>query len=448
MDTFQTLTSLALSLGLGLLVGLQRERKGEPLAGIRTFALITLLGTVCGLLGKQYASWTVPAGTLALAALLVVGGYSKSRRPPPGQEDDIGITTEVAAIVMFALGAYLVGGDQKIAVVLGGAVALILHWKGALHGFVQKMGDRDVSAIMQFVLVALVIFPVLPDENYGPYGVFNPYKIWLVVVLIVGMSLGGYVLSKFLPPSVGSFVGGAVGGLVSSTATTVSYAKRSASNPAAWPLALQAIMTANTVSVLRVIVLLAIFAGGVFRALWLPVALMAAAMAVLSVGTLFLKRPDGNHLDRNGGENPAELKSAITFGALYALVKLAVAWGKATFGAAALYAIGALSGLTDMDAITLSVSEMAAKQGLNPTVAWRVILLAVLSNLVFKGATVLTLAAGPLKRWTLAFFLAAMAAGGAILLLYPAHPARPAATQPATGSAPATGTAPAPASQP
>jgi uncharacterized membrane protein (DUF4010 family) len=447
MTTLDTLITLTLSLGLGLLVGLQRERKGEALAGIRTFALITLLGTLSALLGRSLAPgaapWILAAGAIALATLLGIGGLIKSRLPE--QRHDIGLTTEIAALLMYALGAYLVDGDQRIAVVLGGAVALLLHWKDPLHGFVRKMGDRDVSAIMQFVLVALVIFPVLPNADMGPHGVFNPYKIWLVVVLIVSMSLAGYVLAKFLPPSVGSFVGGAVGGLISSTAATVSYARRSRDNPDAATLALQAIMTANTVSVLRVIVLLALFAAGVLRSLIVPIALMAGAMALLTLATLFLNRPDGKQLEKDGTGNPAELKSALTFGILYALVKFAVAWGKATFGAGALYAIGALSGLTDMDAITLSISEMAQKQGLSPTIAWRVIILAVMSNLVFKGGTVMVLGAPRLKTRAAAFFLAAIAAGGAILLLYPAAAgAAPSAAAATAASAPASAPAPHP----
>jgi uncharacterized membrane protein (DUF4010 family) len=448
MDTFQTLSTLALSLGLGLLVGLQRERKGEPLAGIRTFALITLLGTLGALLGDTLgpaaATWIIAAGAVAIAVLLATGGLIKSRSPD--QHHDIGLTTEIAALVMYALGAYLVEGDQKAAIVVGGAVALLLHWKAPLHGFVQKMGDADVSAIMQFVLVALVIFPVLPNRDMGPYGVLNPFKIWLVVVLIVGMSLAGYVLSKFLPPSVGTFVGGAVGGLVSSTAATVSYARRSRSHPERWPLALQAIMTANTVSVLRVIALLALFSGSLFSTLVRPIVLMTAAMAALTFATMFFKVPRSESVAKDDAGNPAELRSALTFGGLYALVKLAVAWGKANFGASALYAIGALSGLTDMDAITLSISDMARNaQGaagpLDPYVAWRVILLAICANLVFKGGSVLVLATGPLKRWTVIFFLTAIAAGGAIFLLFPAPsapataPSTQATTTPASGPA-------------
>ena len=162
---------------------------------------------------------------------------------------------------------------------VGGAVALLLHWKDPLHGFVRKMGDRDMSAIMRFVLIALVILPVLPKRNYGPYETLNPFETWLVVVLVVGMSLAGYVLYKFVPPQAGALIGGAVGGLISSTATTVSFARRTASEPAAAALAAQAIMVANTVSVLRVVLLVFLFAGVSAWDMWLPLAAVALTVA-------------------------------------------------------------------------------------------------------------------------------------------------------------------------
>jgi uncharacterized membrane protein (DUF4010 family) len=323
----------------------------------------------------------------------------------------------VAALVVYGLGAYLVGGDRTVAVALGGAVALLLHWKDPLHGFVRKMGDRDMSAIMRFVLIALVILPVLPKRNYGPYETLNPFETWLVVVLVVGMSLAGYVLYKFVPPQAGALIGGAVGGLISSTATTVSFARRTASEPAAAALAAQAIMVANTVSVLRVVLLVFLFAGVSAWDMWLPLAAVAGVLVVVTGAAFGLGRGPADARVEQG--NPAELKAALIFGGLYAAVKLATAWGRATFGASALYVVGALSGLTDMDAITLSISDMTRTGQATPGAGWRVIVVAILANLVFKGACVMALGSGRLKGWVAGLFGAALAGGVAVLLLLP-----------------------------
>jgi hypothetical protein len=180
MDLSLVAEKLAIALGLGLLVGLQRERAQSPLAGIRTFALITVLGAVCTLLGLTFGGWIVALGMIAVAAMLVVGNLARGK----AEEVEPGVTTEMAALLMYGVGAYVVVGHTAVAIAVGGAAALLLHWKAPLHEFVARIGETDVKAIMRFVLVELVIYPVLPDEAYGPYRVLNPQQIWLMVVLI------------------------------------------------------------------------------------------------------------------------------------------------------------------------------------------------------------------------------------------------------------------------
>ncbi len=415
METHELLIRLGISLGLGLLVGLQRERKGEELAGIRTFALLTLLGTIMALVGGQAGGggWMVPAGAVALGGILAIGAYIKAH----AKQTEIGLTTEIAALVMFGLGAYLAAGDKMVALVLGGAVVLLLYWKNVLHGFVRRMGDQDVSAIMQFVLIALVIWPVLPREKMGPYDFFNPFETWLVVILVVSMSLAGYVLYKLVPPTAGALLGGAIGGLISSTATTVSYSRRAKSDPSSAPLAAQAIMMANTVSMLRVIALLALFARQDAWPLLEPLGVMAVIMAMLTLVTSWLGRRVHAALPAQG--NPTELKAALLFAAIYTVVKLATAWGKANFGPTALYVVGGISGLTDLDAITLSMSDSARNGTVAAGVVWRVVLVAVLANLLFKGGCVMVLGNARLKKWIAGLFLAGMAAGVVLIMVWP-----------------------------
>jgi uncharacterized membrane protein (DUF4010 family) len=415
LDTRETLIRLGISLGLGLLVGLQRERKGEELAGIRTFALITLFGTMTALVGDQVGpsgAWLIAAGALAVAVLMGVGGFLKARN----DQLDIGLTTEVAALVMYGVGAFLAQGDKIVAVVVGAVVVLLLHLKTRLHGIVRAMGDKDMSAIMRFVLIALVILPLLPNQSFGPYNFFNPFKTWLVVVLIVSISFSGYILYKIVRPEVGSILGGAIGGLISSTATTVSYARRTKNDPKLTPLSAQAIMLANTVSVLRVMVLVGLFAGGAAPAFFGPLGVLAGVMAVLSILTFWIGRHQPAALPEH--ENPTELKSAVFFAALYSLVKLGTAWGAATFGASALYTLGALSGLTDVDAITLSMSDAAKSQSIAASLAGRVVIVAILSNLIFKAGVVFTLGNARLRKWMALLFGSAFACGLALLLVW------------------------------
>ena len=270
---------LAVALGLGLLVGLQRERRDPAIAGIRTFALITLFGAVSGMLGKAFGGWVVAVGLIAAAGLVTAGNLTRMHKG----EADPGQTTEFTALLMYGIGAWLVVGPRMTeAVVLGGVVALLLHLKEPLHELAGRMGEKDVRAIMQLVLIALVILPLLPDRTFGPYGVLNPYQIWWMVVLIVGLSLLGYVAYKRFGARAGAALGGVLGGLISSTATTVSYARRSKEDPESSRLAALVVVIASAVVFGRVLVEIGVVAPGSFVELAPPIAAMLGVMVALA----------------------------------------------------------------------------------------------------------------------------------------------------------------------
>ena len=416
MDFESTLLRLGLALALGLLVGLQRERAASRVAGVRTFALIALFGAVAGSTVSQLGPWLVPAGALALAAILVMANIAKLREDP-----DPGMTTEVAVLLMYAVGAYLAVGHIEAAVTVTGAAVLLLHFKQPMHQAVRALGKADMTAIMQFALVTLVILPILPDRTYGPYDVLNPREIWWMVVLIVSINLAGYVASKLLGTRRGALLGGALGGLISSTATTVSYARRSraagaAANeaPAQAGLAALVIVVASTVSFARVLVEVAVVAPSQLAAMAAPLGAMFGCLLVLSAAAWLLGRGDTSQSLPERG-NPAELKPALVFGALYALIILAVAFAKSRFGTAGLYPVAVISGMTDMDAITLSTSNLAAQGRLGPQTAWRLILLAALANIVFKGACACVLGSAALRMRIVVLFGLALAGGAGIL---------------------------------
>jgi uncharacterized membrane protein (DUF4010 family) len=405
---------LAISLLLGLLVGLQRQRSQSSIGGIRTFPLIAAFGTLCGLLAVEHGGWIVAAGLVALAALLVVSNFMLAT----AGDTDAGQTTEVSALLLYGIGAYVVFGEMAVAVVLGGAIAVLLHYKDLLHAFASRFGERDVTAFMQFVLITLVILPVLPNVAYGPYSVLNPFQIWLMVVLIVGISLVGYIAYKLFGAREGAVLGGLIGGLVSSTATTVSFARRTAATPSVASLAALVVMIASGIVFVRVLAEIAVVAPAHFGPMAPPLVAMLILAAAISTFLYFQTRNHRAVMAEHG--NPADLRTAIIFGSLYAVVVFAVAWTSAEFGGRALYLVALVSGLTDMDAITLSTSQLVNQDRLHTHTAWRMILVAALGNLIFKGALVAILGSRALLRLVAGAFGTMIVAGGVLFWFWPA----------------------------
>ena len=387
LDALFVLQRIGLAVALGLLVGMQRERARSRIAGVRTFPLITVWGALSALLSLHFGGAVIAASAVALAAIIVIENAFRvrDRNGVSG-----GITTEAAALVMFATGAILVVDSPIIAIVISGGLAFLLHQKKALHLLIRHLGEKDFRAIMQFTLISLVILPVLPDRAFGPWDTLNPFESWLMVVLIVGLGLAGWVAFQWLGSRAGVLLGGILGGLVSSTATTVTFARRAHDAKNASLFAQLVILLASTVAIARVIVEMATVAPSVLREMAPPVALVLGAMILLSAGLYFFST--NAVVDLPEAENPAALDSALAFGAIYTVVTLASAAAQEWVGAHALYAVAVVSGLVDVDAITLSTAGMAERGAIPAALAWRVILVASLANLTFKLGIVATIA--------------------------------------------------------
>ncbi|MFW6088304.1 MAG: MgtC/SapB family protein [Gemmatimonadota bacterium] len=408
------IVQLAIAVALGLLVGLQRERAEKTVAGIRTFAIIGMLGVFAGGPGAAVGDWVIAAGLLALALLTVMANVLGDR----AGERDPGMTTEVAILVMYSIGVALTRGFMLEGIVAAGVLALLLHWKAPLHDFAERIGQDEFAALMRLVLIGLIVLPALPNRTYGPYEVLNPFEIWLMVVLIVGISMGGYVAFRLLGPRTGAVAAGLLGGMISSTATTVSYARRSASAPERSSAAALVVVLASAVVFVRVLVEIAVVAPGVLAVTAGPLGAMLAVTALIAVA-LYLFGIGSHELEIEDQEAPSELKAAVVFGLLYAVVLVAVAFAEDRLGQRGLYGVAALSGLTDLDAITLSTANLMQAGQLDLSTGWRMILLGGLSNIVFKGGVVLLLGSRALRgRITLAFG-AALLGGAAILALWP-----------------------------
>ena len=373
---------LGISLGLGLLVGLQRQHEKSELAGIRTFPLFTLLGSVCALLAQLYGGWIIAAGLLGITTLVAIANILKRKNP----HFDPGLTTEAAALLMYVVGAYTIIGSGTVAIAIGATAAVLLHLKETLHRIVEHIGEKDLKAIMQFVVILLIILPVLPDQTYGPYDVLNPHNIWLMVVLIVGISLLGYFAYKIFGGKAGTLLGGILGGLISSTATTVSYARRTKESHTSTSLAAIVIFIATIVSIVRIIAEIAVVAPTTTPVVLPPLVALLILMVVVGSITYFFSKKGHDTMPEQG--NPAQIKAALIFGAVYALVILATAFAKDQLGNKGLFIVAVISGLTDVDAITLSTARLMNIGNLEVENGWKVILVAALSNLVFKGALV------------------------------------------------------------
>ncbi len=414
---YNDLTALGIAFGLGLLVGLQRQKTDNKMAGVRTFTLISVLGVMSGLLSRDLNNpFILPLMGIALTALLVMANIVKLKK---FTDPDVGQTTEVAALLMFAIGAYLVMGDRVLAVIVGGTTAVLLYIKERLHGFIERLKEKDLSAIMTFTGISLIILPILPDRTYGPLDVLNPRNIWLMVVLIVGISVIGYFIYKFVGKKTGIITNGILGGLISSTATTVSYARKTSGTKSIAKIAAFIITTASAIALVRVLIEVGIIIPQKLPQIILPLAIEFFLMALLCVGLFYLINKDNKDDEMPEPENPAQFKSAMIFGLLYGLILLAVAFTKQEFGNNALYIVAIISGLTDVDAITLSLSQLMKNDGLDVSTGWRLILLASISNLLFKGVMAAILGTRQLAKWISITFGISIAAGLLIMWLWP-----------------------------
>jgi uncharacterized membrane protein (DUF4010 family) len=403
-----------ISVGLGLLVGLQRQWGSPHVAGLRTFAMITVFGTICARLAAVYGGWLLAAGLLAVAMMVIVGSVVKVRA---GQIEP-GLTTEVAALVMYGVGAMVVHDSYAPALMVGGGVAVLLQFKDRMIGIIRGFGEADLKAIMQLVLIAMVILPILPDKAYGPYGVLNPFRIWLIVVLIVGVSIGAFFVFKFFGAKAGTLLGGILGGIISSTATTVGYARRSRGQSESSNLAAVVVMIAATIVFLRLGFEIFLVAPDALAALAAPLAAMTGWMALITAGMLLAGR--GRHTEAPVEGRVAELKVAIVFGVLYAAILFAVAAAREHFGHSGMYAVAGISGLTDMDAITLSTAQLVQAGKIQADTGWRMILIAAMSNLFFKAGAVALLGSRAMLKRVATVFALSLAGGAGILLFWPA----------------------------
>jgi len=416
---FDTVRDFATALLIGTLLGIERERHKQSegdlsVGGLRTFILLAMLGAIGGWLAKLLDfPWILVAVVLA-TLVAVVASYVLAARVQP---DALGLTTELAAIAICLLGATVMLGHREIAVALAIAMAAALAYKQPLHGLVSRLDADDVYAGVRLLAATFIVLPLLPDRAIDPLGALNPQKLWLLVLLISSLSLVGYVAVRLLGPDRGIPLTGLTGGLVSSTAVTLSFARQSREKAHARsaPAFACGILIAWGVMFLRVLATVLIVNRALLPRLVLPFLGMAAVAAGFA-WVMFRRRAD----DGSAGSgvplsNPFSLTSAAKFAALFALVLLLVAFVQQNYPRGGVYVVAALAGTTDVDAITLSMSEYARRAEVD--VAVTAIVIAALTNTVVKALMVTGLGAPGLRRPVLLGAASIVFAGLAAVLL-------------------------------
>jgi uncharacterized membrane protein (DUF4010 family) len=388
-----TLPRYVVALAIGLLMGLERERNPAAKAGLRTFALTALLGVLAAHLATELGElWLIAVG-LFLVGAMIIAAYLRDPQP----DSDPGTTTVAALMLCYGLGVMVWHDEIQLAVMLGIAATMLLYFKPELSGWSQHMTRRDLLSVLQFAVLSLIILPLVPNRNYGPYGALNPYQIWWMVVLIAGVGLAGYAALRLIGQQRGAVMLGLLGGLVSSTATTLAFSRHAHASKEMLPVAVIVIVLANLVVQVRLGVLAAVLAPGVLPQL-LPVLIGGLLVGGLGAAYGFRRlRPQGE-LPALAMVNPTELRTALGFGLMYAVVLLAAAWLYGWLGTRGLYAVALVSGLTDVDAITLSSLRLYDLDKLPVAGVVNVVTLAILANLIFKSALALTIGGWQMAR--------------------------------------------------
>lgn len=376
------LIRLLVACGIGLLLGLEREhaalaKKEQVFAGIRTFVLITLTGFLGAALHYLLSPWVFVVILLAVIALTAISYRLTSLN------GDIGGTSELAALLAMILGTLTFLGYMEISLMITVIILLMLSVKMQLRNMIGQITQEEIYALVRFVVVALLIFPFLPNEDYGPYEVINPREIGWVIILTSGIGFLGYVLMRVIGANKGILLTGIVGGLVSSTMVTWVFSKKSKEDHTLNALYTSAILAACTIMVVRVFLWVFIFNKNIIGGLILPLSIMFLAAAGATV--YFYTRNTKEHKSQADIPlgKPLEMTNAIIFGALYVGILLVISYANDVFGNEGIFITSAIAGASDVNAISISISKMSVAT-ISPNAAQNAILIATLANTLSK----------------------------------------------------------------
>jgi len=398
---------------VGALVGLERERSipdsSKLFAGIRTFPLISLLGFLSMFLGDVVSIGLFIALASGFMALVLLSYVFSAR------DGYYGATSEIAAILVFVFGALIQREIYALAIASSVILTLFLTLKSPLQAFIGKVQEEDIYATLKFSIITAIILPILPDQTMGPLNVLNPRQIWYMVILIAGISFLGYLLVKLLGSEKGIPLTGLLGGLVSSTAVTLSFSQKSKTAPDLGRTFASAIVLACSIMYPRILVEVAVVNRPLFEFMWPFIAILTATGIGASIFLLFGSKKRRERDVPVELKNPFELMSAIKFGLIFAIILFVSKAAQLYWGNNGVYLAAGLAGLTDVDAITLSMANLA-KSTISETTATTSILIAVVVNTIVKSGIAISLGAASLRRYTLPGFTAVLLAGISIII--------------------------------
>ena len=422
METFELFQRLGVALAIGLLVGLERgwkardEPEGNRAAGLRTITLGSLLGGVWGALAVGRGNEGLIALALAFAAYS--GTILVFRYREAAAEGTFGATTAVAAMLVFALGAFAVAGDMIVAGAMGVAVAALLAFKNVLHGWVGRISWLELRSGLVLAAMSFILLPMLPDRTIDPWDTVNPFEMWLLTVMIAAISFAGYIAIKAAGDKAGILLTGVAGGLASSTAVTVTLGELAREHPEkAAPLSAGALFSSATM-VARVLAVVAAVGTSVLPKIALPLVLGGAGLFAVA---FYLFRQDRNGLagGRLNLSDPFELSTVLKFGliltAITAISKLLTRMGSGQ----GVYVLAAFSGIADVDAMTLSMSRLASDPA-SVTLAANAILIVVAVNTVAKAAIGWATGGAPFGKPMMLAAAVAIGLGAVAFLIEPA----------------------------
>lgn len=396
--------NFAIAILIGALIGIEREKRRETettIGGIRTFVLMAMIGAVGGFLSAEFESIWPLLVVVIVAGIIVVAGFLMDAEERKGQ---IGLITETAAIAVTLMAGLATLNHAGLAVCLAIIVASLLAYKGPLHGLVDKIGWDDLFAGLRLLIASFIVLPLLPDQTIDPWDALNPQKIWLLVIMISGLSMIGYVATRWLGPGRGTVITGLTGGLVSSTAATLAFSRQSKENGGAEADRMMAIGTLLAWAVMfgRVMIISFAVYPALLRDLVLPMTAMGLACLAGAGVLLWRRRADATRSKpaEISVSTPFTLTQAAKFGLLYAAILLVVKIVGDLDLEGGLYVVAALAGLTDVDAITLSMAQHA-RGGAVP-VATIAIVIATLANTAVKAGMAASIGSAGYRRFVLA----------------------------------------------
>jgi uncharacterized membrane protein (DUF4010 family) len=401
------------SAALGAVIGLVRqhsEQEENPhgeYSGVRTFTLWGVLGCVAAFLSERFSPALLPVALAAVALHQIVGA---TRNSTGGGV--VGATTLAAALLTMCVGALVYWRYRQEAVLLGAITAVLLGLKRPIHDWTRKFTEEDISATLKFVAITGIILPLVPNQEFGPYEAFNPYKTWRMVVLISGLGFLGYVLMRLFDTRAGILLTGFMGGVASSTATTLAFSRRSRDHPALGGACAMAVAIACAVMLPRLALVIGLVNGPLAQQLIVPLGLMLAPAAVFVVWSWLRERKRKSGTGEVDLKNPLNLAPAIKFALIYAVITFAVkAAGAHGYLERGLYPLAFVSGLTDVDAIALSLAGGEEGGHRNDVLLARAIILAAVANTLLKAGLAAAIGRGSF-RWQVLLGLVPTAAAG------------------------------------